>query len=105
MKVIVLQVRWSVKERLRKSMRQVRDAGTKLRYLMIFNVMHGRSCHETAKVLKVHHTTVGRVVKRFERYGEAGLQDGRCDNGQDKLDEDFLQEWVQLPILHVISHP
>lgn len=23
---------------------------------------------------------------------EAGLQDGRCDNGQDKLDEDFLQE-------------
>ena len=68
MKVIVLQVRWSVKERLRKSMRQVRDAGTKLRYLMIFNVLHGRSCHETAQVLKVHHTTVGRVVKRFEQW-------------------------------------
>ena len=92
MKVIVLRVRWSVKERLRKSMRQVRDAGTKLRYLMIFNVLHGRSCHETAQVLKVHHTTVGRVVKRFQQYGEAGLQDGRCDNGQDKLDEDFLQK-------------
>jgi transposase len=92
MKIIVLKVRWSVKERLRKNLRLVRDAGTKLRYLMIFNVLHGRSCHETATVLKVHHTTVGRVVKRFAQYGEAGLQDGRCDNGQDKLDEAFLQE-------------
>jgi transposase len=92
MKRIVLKVRWSVKERLRKNLRKVRDAGTKVRYLMIFNVLHGRSCRETATVLKVHHTTVGRVVKRFAQYGEAGLQDGRCDNGEDKLDEDFLQE-------------
>jgi hypothetical protein len=35
---------------------------------------------------------VGRVVKRFKAYGEAGLQDARCDNGQDKLGEHFLQE-------------
>lgn len=92
MKCIVLKVRLSVKERLRKNLPKVRDAGTKVRYLMIFNVLAGRSCHETAKVLKVYPTTVGRVVKRFHDYGEAGLQDGRCDNGQDKLDEDFLQE-------------
>jgi transposase len=88
---IVLEVRWSVKQRLRKNLRKVRDAGTKMRYLMIFNVLQGLSTHETAKVLKVHHTTVGRVVTRFRRYGEAGLEDGRCDNGEDKLDEDFLQ--------------
>ncbi len=88
---IVLQVRWSVKQRLRKNLRKVRDAGTKMRYLMIFNVMQGLSTHQTAKVLKVHHTTVGRVVKRFLDYDEAGLEDGRGDNGEDKLDEDFLQ--------------
>jgi hypothetical protein len=35
-------------------MRQVRGEATKLRYLMIFNVLHGRSFHETAQVLKVH---------------------------------------------------
>ncbi len=92
MKRIVLEVPWSVKERLQKNMRQVRDAGTKMRYLMIFNVLRGKSCHETAEVLKVSHTTVGRVVKRFKAYGEAGLQDARCDNGQDKLGEHFLQE-------------
>lgn len=88
---IVLQIQWSVKQRLRKNLRKVRDAGVKMRYLMIFNVMQGLSTHKTAKVLKVHHTTVGRVVKRFLHYGEAGLEDGRCDNGEDKLDEDFLQ--------------
>lgn len=92
MQRIVLQVRWSVKERLRKNLPTVRDAGTKVRYLMIFNVLQGKSCPETARLLQMHHTTVGRVVKRFEAYGEAGLQDGRCDNGPDKLGEHFLQE-------------
>jgi transposase len=42
-------------------------------------------------VLNVHHTTVGRVVDKFRRYGEAGLYDGRADNGHDKLSEDYLQ--------------
>lgn len=59
---------------------------------MIFNVLSGKSCSETATLLKVHPTTVGRVAKRSQQYGEAGLQDGRCDNGADKLDEHFLQE-------------
>ena len=31
MKVIVLKVRWAVKERLRKDLRRVRDAATELR--------------------------------------------------------------------------
>src|SRR5215210_1261985 len=92
MKRIVLNVPWSVKQRLRTNLRKVREAGTKVRYLMIVNVLSGRSCRETATVLKVHPTTVGRVVKRFDQYGEAALQDGRCDNGPDKLDEDFLRE-------------
>jgi transposase len=91
MKKIVLKVRYSVKERLYKSLRRCRNAGVRLRYLMIVNVIHGLSTHKTADVLGVHHTTVGRVVDRFRRYGEAGLQDGRADNGDDKLSEDYLQ--------------
>ena len=96
MKTIVLKVKWSVKVRLRKNLPKVRDAGIRLRYLMIFNLLAGRSCHKTAEVLKVHHTTVGRVAKRFAQYGEAGLQDARCDNGVHKLGEHFLKEldWV-----------
>ena len=91
MEKIVLKVRVSVKDRLSKGLRRCHDAGGRLRYLMIFNVISGRSTRETAKVLKVHHTTVGRVVAKFRRYGEAGLYDGRADNGDDKLSEDYLQ--------------
>ena len=90
MQKIVLKVSISVKERLSKGLRRCRDAGTRLRYLMIFNVIHGRSTRQTAETLKVHHTTVGRVVEKFRQYGEAGLYDGRADNGSDKLDEDYL---------------
>jgi len=90
MQKIVLRVRCSVKERLSKNLRRCRDAGVRLRYLMIFNVINGRSGRQTAEVLKVHNTTVYRVVQRFQQYGEAGLYDGRSDNGTDKLDEDYL---------------
>jgi transposase len=90
MQKIVLQVRVSVKESLSKNLRRCRDAGVRLRYLMIFNVINRRSARQTAEVLKVHNTTVYRVLQRFQQYGEAGLYDGRCDNGTDKLDEDYL---------------
>lgn len=91
MKQIELKVRYSVKERLYKSLRKCRNAGVRLRYLMIVNVVSGLSTRQTAKVLGVHPTTVGRVVARFRRHGEAGLLDGRADNGEEKLTEGYLQ--------------
>jgi transposase len=91
MQKIVLKVASKVKRRFAKGLRSCRNAGTKLRYLMILNVIHGMSARQTAEVLKVHHTTVGRAVQRFRQWGEAGLHDGRADNGADKLDEDYLQ--------------
>ena len=91
MKTIVLHVRFGVKARLSKNLQRCRDAGVRLRYLIIFNVLRGLSARQTGDVLKVHNTTVYRVVERFRQYGEAGLYDGRTDNGDDKLDEDYLQ--------------
>jgi transposase len=87
---IVLRLRFSVKERLLKNLRRCRCASVRLRYLIIVNVLSGRSARKTAEVLKVHNTTVYRVVDRFRTYGEGGLQDGRGDNGEEKLDEAFL---------------
>ena len=66
MQKIVLHVRFSVKERLSKNLCRCRDAGVRLRYLMIINVINGRSGRQTAEVLKVHNTTVYRVVQRFQ---------------------------------------
>jgi transposase len=93
---IVLQVRYAVKERLLKNLRQCRGAAVKQRYLIIVNVVSGRSASQTAAALQIHPTTVYRVVERFRRYGEAGLCDGRADNGADKLTEEYLAKLYEV---------
>jgi len=87
---IVLKVRYGVKQRLLRGLRRTRHAGVRQRYLIVVNLLNGRSARATAEVLQVHNTTVYRVVARFRAYGEAGLADGRADNGADKLDDGYL---------------
>lgn len=89
-------VRFSVKEKLCRSLRCCRKAGVRLRYLMVINLLNGRSAYETAEVLGVHNTTVYRVARRFEKRGEWGLWDAREDNGYRKLEEHYLS------VLHVV---
>jgi transposase len=90
MTVILPKLRFSVKERLRQHLRQCRDAGVRLRYLIVVNLVNGRGAYQTAAVLGVHNTTVYRVARRFREHGEWGLLDGREDNGTAKLDEHYL---------------
>lgn len=87
---IVPKVRFSVKERLLRHLRRCRDAGLRTRYLIIINLLNGRSAYDTAEVLGIHNTTVYRVAKRFCHYQEAGLLDAREDNGGEKLSEAYL---------------
>jgi transposase len=87
---ILPKLRFTVKQRLLKQLRQCRQAVLRLRYLIIINLDNGRSARHTAAVLRVHCTTVYRVAHRFRDYGEWGLYDGRADNGRTKLDERFL---------------
>jgi len=87
---ILAGVRWSVKEKLCKRLRYCRDAGVRTRYLIMINLLNGRSAYATAEVLGVHNTTVYRVARRFRAQGEWSLWDAREDNGQTKLDERFL---------------
>jgi transposase len=79
-----------VKERFLKRFRDCGQALVRIRYLIIVNNWNGRSAREIATVLKIHNTTVYRVVKNFRERGEATLWDGREDNGHEKLDADFL---------------
>ncbi len=92
MPCIVLKVRYGVKQRLLKSLRRCRNASVRLRYLIVINVLNGRSARATAEVLQIHNTTVYRVLSRFRTYAEAGLADGRADNGSDKVAEDYLNQ-------------
>jgi transposase len=93
---IVPQVRFAVKQRLLKNLRRCRDAGLRLRYLIIINLLGGRGAYPTAEALGVHNTTVYRVARRFREAGEWGLLDGREDNGTAKLDERYLDALYRL---------
>jgi transposase len=90
MSSILAGVRFSVKEKLCKQLRRCHNAGVRVRYLIIINLLNRRTARQTAEVLGVHNTTVYRVARRFRADGEWSLWDAREDNGQTKLDEHFL---------------
>jgi transposase len=96
MSSILAEVRFSVKEKLCNQLRRCRQAGVRIRYLIIINLLNGRSAYRTAEVLGVHNTTVYRVARRFRAHGEWSLWDAREDNGQTKLDEHFLTTLYQV---------
>src|SRR3954471_1622641 len=93
---ILPKVRFAVKERLRKNLRRCRDAGLKTRYLIILNLLAGRTPPVIASLLQVHRDTVYRVAKRFREHGEFGLLDRRRGNGPGKLNGKFLDALDQL---------
>ena len=61
MAVILPRPGYFVKQRLLKRFQKCRQAGVRVRYLIIINVWNERSAREIEKVLKVHNTTVYRV--------------------------------------------
>ena len=87
---IVPRLRYAVKERLLRHLRRCRGAGLKTRYLIVVNLVSGRSPTHTAEALGVHRSTVYRVARRFTAGGELGLLDRREDNGEVKLGEAYL---------------
>src|SRR5258708_1537335 len=93
---IVFKVRYSVKLRLLRGLRNCCRADVRQRYLIVINLLNGRSARATAAVLQVHNTTVYRVWRRFRAYGEAGLFDGRLDSGTEKLDERYLDQLYRI---------
>lgn len=90
MEGILPEVRWSAKERLIREMRRCSNAKQKLRDLIIVNLLNGRTVVATVDALQVGRSTVYDVARRFRERGEAGLIDGREENGDRKLDERYL---------------
>ncbi|HIE99204.1 MAG TPA: IS630 family transposase [Fuerstia sp.] len=65
-------------------------ARQRTRYLIIANLLHGRSVPDIVCALQVGRSTVYDVAKRFRECGEVGLIDRREENGERKLDETYL---------------
>jgi transposase len=78
------------KRRLLKSMRKCKDGQLKTRYHIVLSLLNGRSVKGVAEILCVAESTVRRVRDRFSVAGEAGLIDRREENGDRKLDDDYL---------------
>lgn len=89
------------KRRLRGHLQKCRDAKLKTRYLIILNLADGRSVSEVARTLHVSRSTIYAVTARFREAGEAGLIDRREENGDLKLDEEYLATLYEV----VASHP
>lgn len=88
---ILPRLRVSVKDRLCRHLRQCREPGLKIRYLIILNLAAGRSPQQTAAVLVLHRATVYRVAARFRQHGELGLFDRRHSNGPTKVDRCYRE--------------
>lgn len=92
MEGIVPVVSRRAKQRLQQNLKLCRDADLRARYLIIVNLLDGRSVSDTSRAVGVARCTVYRVAARFRESGEAGLIDRREDNGDPKLDERYLAE-------------
>ena len=86
------QVRRALSRRAQKS----RDAELCKRYLIIVLLAEGRSSVTIQRHLKVARAHVSRTAWRYFTEGDAGLQDQREENGNRKVDENFLEELRQL---------
>jgi len=90
MEGIIPSLSSGAKERLRQQLHSCEDAKLKTRYLIIVNLADGHSPTEIGRLCRVSRATVYRVAERFTQAGEAGLVDRREENGERKLDEEYL---------------
>jgi transposase len=76
------------RRRLVRLDRATRDADLRIRCRVVLKVATGLSCRAAARALGCAFSTAARIVARFRHHGEAGLLDGRSDNGGRKVDAD-----------------
>lgn len=92
------------KRRLEKRCRKCKDAKLKTRYLIVLNLADGRSASDTAAALKVHRSTIYRVAGKYKEEGLDGLIDRREDNGDTKLDDEFLSTLWEVTASSPLDH-
>lgn len=93
---IVPELRRSDREWLCQRLRQCTKAGQRTRYLIIINLLNGRSVTDIVSTLQIGRSTVYDVAKRFREHGIVGLIDRREENGKRKLDEEYLTKLYEV---------
>jgi transposase len=93
---MVVRVRGPVKRELRKLRQKTSDKGLAVRCQIILLWGEGEGWFEIAKGVGCSMSWVGRVIRRFRDQGIAGLHDRREDNGEAKLDEQYLSTLYEI---------
>jgi len=88
----VVQLERRVKIRIWRLRKQTRAARVATRCQIILLSDKGRSSRDVAEAVGCHRSWVSRVINAFLERGEAALLDGREDNGEQKLTEEYLAE-------------
>ena len=86
----IVRVRGPVKRELRKLRQKTTDKGLAARCQIVLLWGDGELHFAIAKAVGCSVSWVDRVIRRFRNHGIAGLYDRREDNGQAKLDEQYL---------------
>lgn len=82
--------------RLLREARKVDDVLLRLRVLVVLHYAKGLGCNRIAEALQIAPGSVARIGRRYLKYGEAGLNDGRKENGVSKVDEDLIAALAEI---------
>jgi len=93
---MVVRVRGPVKSELRRLRRKTSDKGLAMRCQIILLWGESEGWFEIAKGVGCSISWVGRVIRRFRDHGVAGLYDRREDNGETKVDEEYLSKLYEI---------
>lgn len=102
-RIVIRLPRW-VKRRLRRQGQKTRDAALRLRIQIVLLYEAGLGAQRIAAHLGCAPATAVRVARRFLEVGEAGLIDGRRDNGEAKVDDDLRQALAELVATSAEDH-
>jgi hypothetical protein len=75
--------------KLERGSKRCKDANARIRYHIVLLTVDGWSGNRIARALECATSTISRTLDRWRRYGEAGLIDGREDNGNAKADDGY----------------
>lgn len=93
---MVLRLDRSVKRKLQQMRRRTTDKGLANRCQIVLLAGEGCTRAVVAEAVGVSVSWVDRVLRRFREHGVAGLEDRRQDNGQTKVDEDYLAVLIEV---------
>jgi transposase len=84
------------REKLLRLARRCEDADLRVRYMIVIHSADGWGIAKIARSLGCSESTVSRVRRRWLASGGAGLVDRREDNGEAKVDENYIAavQWI-----------